>query len=119
MAEVSGQAGAASGGESKGCDLQIYMNWNWLLFFKIFQLQYMCAGGAEPWQRIRMHCYNVSNYCHQLQLNSSNYCRENAMNFEGQNISLTDALLVDNITADLETFRSPNWKFCSDCALRL
>ena len=28
MAEVSGQAGAASGGESKGCDLQIYMNWN-------------------------------------------------------------------------------------------
>ena len=28
VAEVSGQAGAASGGESKGCDLQIYMNWN-------------------------------------------------------------------------------------------
>ncbi len=33
------------------------------------------------------------------------YCRENAMNFEGQNISLTDALFVDNITGDLETFR--------------
>ena len=27
------------------------------------------------------------------------------MNFEGQNISLTDALFVDNITGDLETFR--------------
>lgn len=30
------------------------------------------------------------------------------MNFEGQNISLTDALFVDNITGDLETFRFLN-----------
>ncbi len=27
------------------------------------------------------------------------------MNFEGQNISLKDALFVDNITGDIENFR--------------
>ena len=27
------------------------------------------------------------------------------MNFEGENISLKDALFVDNITGDIETFR--------------
>ena len=31
------------------------------------------------------------------------------MNFEGQNISLTDALFVDHITGDLETFRLLCW----------
>ena len=63
------------------------------------------AGEDEPWQRIKTHRYSVSNYC-----------REDAMNFEGQNISLTDALFVDNITSDLETFRFPNWQFCSNWA---
>ena len=28
------------------------------------------------------------------------------MNFEGENISLKDALFVDNITGDIESFRS-------------
>lgn len=30
---------------------------------------------------------------------------QHAMNFEGQNISLADALFVDHITGDLETWR--------------
>ena len=82
VAQMSGQAGTPSGGKSKGCDLQIYIK-------------------LDRPMGVRRNDINPTQSNQYLR----NSFREDAMNFEGQNISLTDALFVDHITGDLETFR--------------